>query len=100
MIIAILLLSWVNSKCDEKETDSIKNCKDETLEDDKKHCCFIDAGETFVGCVGLTEDEYKNQDDYKKKVEQAGEKKVKVNKLDCNSNYLKFCLISLLVILI
>ena len=99
MIIAILLLSWVNSKCDEKETDSIKNCKDETLEDDKKHCCFIDAGETFVGCVGLTEDEYKNQDAYKKELE-TGEKKIKVNKLDCNSNYLKFCLISLLVILI
>ena len=97
IMIAILLVSCVNSKCNEKKASSVKDCKGETLDEGYKYCCYVDAGDDGKVCIPLTQDDYKNIKDYIKKIEEDN---IKVNKLDCKSNYLKFCLISLLVILI
>ena len=98
MIMAILLLSCVNSKCREKEASSVKDCKGETLKEGYKYCCYVDAGDDGKACLALTQDDYDNIKDYIKKIEEG--ENVKVKNLDCKSNYLKFCLISLLVILL
>ena len=97
MIMAILLLSCVNSKCGEKKANSVKDCKGETPEEGYKYCCYVDAGDDGKACLALTQDDYDNIKDYIKKIEEDN---VKVKSLDCKSNYLKFCLISLLVILL
>ena len=99
MIMAILLLSCVNSKCQGKEeASSVKDCKGKTLEEGYKYCCYVDAGDDDKVCVPLTQDNYDNIKDYIKKIEEG--ENVKIKNLDCKSNYLKFCLISLLVILL
>ena len=98
MIMAILLLSCVNSKCQGKEeASSVKDCKGKTLEEGYKYCCYVDAGDDGKTCLALTQDDYDNIKDYIKKIEEDN---VKIKNLDCKSNYLKFCLISLLVILL
>ena len=109
IFISLLLISSMYCEDDEDDSKncqginkkSVKDCENLKLPSDYKYCCFYDAktdeGEV-KGCMPLKESEY---NDIKKYIEdiEKNEKDAKINKLDCKSNYLKICLLSLLLLL-
>lgn len=89
--------------CGGTDAKSAKDCKNLELISGYSHCCYLDGkdkdGNDSKGCVPVTEENYNKIKDYidsLKKLSNGG----KINKLDCNSNYLKISLISLLLILL
>lgn len=103
--IIICFISYIHSETStcsiEKSASSADDCKNIKLEEGFKYCCYIKVkleGQNVNGCSPLTEDQYKNIDDYIDKTEK--EEKVEIDKLDCKSYYLELCLLSLLFILL
>ena len=111
-IISILLISFIISEdCDSKKNPSgYKDCKDLTLSGDNKYCCYYYSKATInnqdheeKGCESYTQEEYdKIAEEVKKAKEEAEKLGAKNMKFDikCNSNYLKYYLSSLLLLLI
>lgn len=109
IFISLLLISSIY--CEDEEDDSkycqginkksVKDCENLKLSSGYKYCCFYDAksdeGEV-KGCMPLKESEYNDIKKYIEDIEKE-EKDVKINKIDCNSNYLKIGLLSLLLLL-
>ena len=78
-----------------------KDCENIKLPSDEYYkCCYFKGkmdNENTNTCVPLKKSEY---DDIKKTIENSEKNGGKVDKLDCNSSYLKYSLISLLLILL
>lgn len=99
--------------CDDEDSSEVKYCYDditaskakdcENLKLDEKYykCCYFKGkmeNENINTCVPLTKAEY---DDIKKTIKDfEKDSGNEVDKLDCNSSYLKYSLISLLLILL
>ena len=111
IIAAILIISYINTaSVDDEDEDvytcggaanSLKDCKDLDLDPGDKYCCYMtyqQTGQTNQKCYALTEEEYKNQDDFKETLKTKYE--MTVTKLQCNSNYLKFYFLSLFLALL
>lgn len=64
-----------------------------------KYCCYSDLGDLGGACLPLTEEDYKDQDGFLKRIESEN---IKVYKLVCisNSNYYKISLLILLSLLL
>ena len=104
IILLILFISFIHcgslSECERSEGRSAKECKGLEVGDGYKYCCYLEyelLSDTYKICQSLTEAEY-NDINKTKTVDETiyG----KVNKLDCNSNFLKISLLSLLLIIL
>ena len=81
------------------------DCKDELLSDtqkklDYKHCCFKEEENnesSGKSCIAITTRQYEHIGKYIKYLEEDYEYKIKI---DCNSSYLKFYLLSLILFFI
>ena len=85
----------------EVSASKVKDCENLKLRDGGYKCCYFKGkmeNENINTCVPLTKAEY---DDIKKTIKDAEkDSRNEVDKLDCNSSYLKYSLISLLLILL
>lgn len=107
ILILAILISFISTDdtkyCGLTTASSAKDCHDLTVQTGYKYCCYVDGkdkdGNESKGCMPVTEENYKNIKDYidsLKKLSTGG----KINKFDCNSNYLRISLISLLLFLL
>jgi hypothetical protein len=88
--------------CDAKASASkAKDCEKLKLDEEDYKCCYFKGkleNKNRNTCVGIRKAEY---DDIKKTIKDIEkDSRNKVDKLDCNSSYLKYSLISLLLILL
>ena len=112
LFISLCLFSFINLTCEpDEENNKIRDsddCKDrafssEEIEDNKYKCCYMRTkvnlntrkGKLYQ-CIGLTKNEYDVVKDLIKKYE--AETGVDDVKIDCNSSYIKFGLLSLLLL--
>ena len=101
----LLISSYIAEDCENLTPSNADDCKDDSiLETDKKldytHCCLYEQENLDVKrCTKLTTRQYKNIGNYIKIREEGNEYKYKL-KIDCNSSYLKFYLLSLILFLI
>ena len=105
IFISLLFISLIfceeseeENTCEGEGKKSAKECKNLKVPNNF-HCCFIhvksDEGES-KGCTIITDTVYK---DIKKYIEEwEKEDDVDIKNLDCNSNYLKISLLSLILI--
>ena len=110
-LISILLISNIfsSSECESKESPSgAKDCKGLKVSSGDEYCCYFkytykekSKEEEAIGCGGLSKAEY---DDIKKTIEdietRGKENEVKMEDLDCKNDYIKFCLLSLITLII
>lgn len=104
----LLIISYINSQtCTGITPSKAEDCKDDSIPSTMKekydftHCCYkelenLDGGKS---CTLLTTRQYKNIGKYIKLTEEQNDYDYKM-KIDCNSYYLKFYLLSLILFLI
>ena len=101
---------------DNEDAESLSECVDLNLynEDEKRYydrCCFIRSlqlGKSAKGCLALTEDEYLDIVETKRKLEEEVDKILKENvgegyhtkiyQIDCSSSYIKFFTIATILL--
>ena len=88
--------------CDaEVSASKVKDCENLKLGDEGYKCCYFKGkieNENTNTCIPITKSQY---DDIKKTIKDfEKDSGNEVDKLDCNSSYLKYSLISLLLILL
>lgn len=102
LILLILLISSSSSPCEDKTSaSSSKDCKDLAVETGDKYCCYLKGktgGKEYKGCASLTKEEYDDIDKTIKALEDLPDSEI--DKLDCKSYYIQFCLLSLLFVLL
>ena len=99
LIILLLSIEYISSKCDGTEGSKLSECKDKLSEDEKKkysNCCFAENKAGNKACIALTKDDYDKIDDYIKKLNDDLKGDNQVKKIDCNSLFLKFGFLNLL----
>ena len=101
-ILLILLISHISSAPCLSKTDasSSKDCKDLDPGTGFKYCCYLkgkSGGISVNMCIPLTKEAY---DDIDKTIKDTKDSKGEVDKLDCKSYYIQFCLLSLLFVLL
>ena len=81
-----------------------KDCNDLETPTGYKYCCYVDAkdkdGNESKACMPISEENYNNIKEYIDSLKKLSDGKGKINKFDCNSNYLRISLISLLLFLL
>ena len=109
------LFSFINTTCRTDEDDIIryrnyKDCKDrvfdsDEIEDNAYKCCHIEieiesanVEHSFEGCIPVTKNQYYNI----RQLVRQYETKANVDDvdIDCNSSYVKFYIISLIIFLL
>ena len=82
------------------ESTDFKDCKNRKFDEIKefvpKYCCYAELEGNYKTCLPLSENHYKNKNDFKKLFKT--ETNLTVYKLDCNFNYLNLSLLNLLLI--
>jgi len=82
------------------ESTDFKDCKNRKFDEIKefvpKYCCYAELEGNYKTCLPLSENHYKNKNDFKKLFKR--ETNLTVYKLDCNFNYLNLSLLNLLLI--
>ena len=115
LFIITYLFSFINTTCttDEYDTYKYRDYKDceirafdsEEIEDNAYRCCHIEieietsnVEQSFEGCIPVS----KNQYDNIRQLIREYEAKTNVDDvdIDCNSSYLKFYIISLIIFLL
>ena len=114
MYLILFLCAFLNvalgQLCREAGTTVESNvCPSFTVPDGFYRCCYVKTTVTVAGqsasvqaCAPITEERYKNIDDYIKKAkEEAKQKGTVIDKIsvDCRANYLVFSLLSLILFL-
>ena len=107
-IIFLVLLLIDISSCDScswtqtlNKVSKVADCKDLSLDDDEKHCCYLEGkkdDKDVKGCFPLTEDDYKDMKKTIKDIEKQNN--ADVDKLDCKSFYLQIGIISLIFLIL
>ena len=117
ILISTLLIGYIfaeiDKECDDYEGLNSKECKNQKVDgkafddEEKKYCCFIeytDNNNKKKGCWGISQKMYddveKAKNESNEKMKNEGEGEFFINKIDCNSFYLKFSLLSLILILL
>ena len=83
------------------KVSEVADCKDLSLDDDEKHCCYLEGelnDKDVKGCFPLSEDQYKDMKKTIKDIENQN--KAEVDKLDCKSFYLQIGIISLIFLIL
>ena len=110
IFILVLLITFIHTDDDdsnycgsESSPSSAKDCQNHKVPTSMKYCCFVSGkdknGKESKHCIPLSEDSYNNIKKYIEDAEKLSDGG-KIKKLDCNSNYLKLSLISLLLFLL
>lgn len=102
-IFLVLLIVYVNSEnCIAiQNVSKKKDCNGKLSEDDKKiysHCCYSESENGEKGCVPVTKEYYDSIESLVKAAKELGTESK--GKFDCNSNYIKFGFLSLLLSLL
>ena len=99
-ILLILLISHISSTpCLKEDVSSSDDCEDLDA-GTGNHCCYLKGkgeGKSVSMCYPLTKEQY---DDIDKTIKTLEDNGGKVDKLDCKSYYIQFCLLSLLFVLL
>ena len=115
LFIITCLFSFINTTCTTDENDTYKyrdykDCKNrefdfEEIEDNAYKCCHIEieiesanVEHSFEGCIPVTKNQYYNI----RQLVRQYEAKANVDDvdIDCNSSYVKFYIISLIIFLL
>ena len=100
-ILLAFIIAYVNSvDCDEITGVSKKSDCHEKLSDKDKtanlaYCCYIENEEGDKHCYGVTQVYYDSMESLVKAAKKAGTENKGI--IDCNSNYIKFGFLSLLL---
>ena len=103
IILTFLLISYINtatdSGCRAKENPtSFKDCKDLEVDPEEKYCCYVVLEDGTKECYPATEDDVEDLNNFQDELEQTYYK-MEITTLKCQSNYLQFYVLSLLLIL-
>ena len=101
LVLLFILIVSMNSDCGDDNGKNAKDCQNQLTDADKKngisYCCY-GKSDKDEGCASLTKAQY---DDIKQTIKDIESKsKVTVKKLDCNSLFLKFGLLNILLFLL
>ena len=110
LLISIIMVSFVLNDGCSGTASKYDDCKGKKTSDSTAYCCYVESEGTVLGkkktskeCEELSKAEYDNIKDYvktqKQLAETFGAKDVDMD-IDCESSYLKICLLSLIIFLI
>ena len=77
---------------------NIKDCKDLEVDPEEKYCCYVVLEDGTKECYPATEDDVEDLNNFQDELEQTYYK-MEITTLKCQSNYLQFYVLSLLLIL-
>ncbi len=102
-ILLVLLIIYVNSTdCEDiQNVSKKKDCNGKLSDDDKKkysHCCYAEDENGNKRCDPVTQTEFDGLEALLKAAKELGQESK--GKFDCNSNYIKFGFLSLLLSLL
>lgn len=105
LAILISLISTDDKKsCGSTTPSKAKDCHDLEPQPGYKYCCYVDGkdkdGNASKVCSPISEENYNNIKEYIDSLKKLSNGEGKINKFDCNSNYLRISLISLLLFLL
>lgn len=102
-ILLVLLIIYVNSTdCEDiQNVSKKKDCNGKLSDDDKKHyshCCYAEDENGNKACTPITQAHFDSLEALSKAAKELGQESK--GKFDCNSNYIKFGFLSLLLSLL